>query len=71
MPGRLLFGLMTAPLQRLAPFRLPIDPGGTWAIRCNVRADNSKAERELGVRFRPTAETLADQVAWQKAAGRL
>lgn len=64
-------GRATAPLQRIVPFRLPIDPGGTWAVRWDARVDNGKAERELGASFRPTAETLADQVAWQKAVGRL
>jgi nucleoside-diphosphate-sugar epimerase len=58
-------------IQRIAPFRLPIDPGSTWVIRCNATADNSLAEQELGVSFRPVAETIRDQVAWQKAAGRL
>lgn len=66
-----LGGRMTAPLQRVTPFRLPIDPGGTWAVYCNARADNSRAESELGVTMRPLAETVRDQVAWQKAAGRL
>ena len=58
-------------IQRIAPFRLPIDPGSTWVIRCNATADNSLAEQELGASFRPVAETIRDQVAWQKAAGRL
>lgn len=64
-------GRLTAPLQRVVPFRLPIDPSSTWVVRCNARADNSRAEQELGVTFRPLEETLRDQVAWQKAAGRL
>ena len=66
-----LSGVMTAPLQRITPFRLPIDAGGPWAVRCNVHADNARAEQELGISFRPTAETIADQVAWQKEVGRL
>jgi nucleoside-diphosphate-sugar epimerase len=64
-------GRMTAPLQRALPFRLPIDPSSTWVIWCNAIADNSRAERELGVTFRPLEETLRDQIGWQKAAGRL
>ena len=64
-------GRLTAPLQRVVPFRLPIDPSSTWVVRFNARADNSRAEQELGVTFRPLEETLRDQVAWQKAAGRL
>lgn len=64
-------GRITAPLQRVVPFRLPIDPSSTWVLWCNAHADCSRAEQELGVTFRPLEETLRDQVAWQKAAGRL
>ncbi len=35
------------------------------------RFDPSKAARELGVNFRPVAETLADEVAWFRARGML
>lgn len=66
-----LGGRASAPLQRVMPFRLPIDPSSTWVVKCNAVADNSRAERELGIAFRPLEETLRDQVAWQKAAGRL
>ncbi|MFT3771457.1 MAG: SDR family oxidoreductase [Minicystis sp.] len=36
-----------------------------------ARFDSSKAERELGVRFRPLEETLADAIAWFGAQGRI
>lgn len=35
-----------------------------------TRFDPSKSERELGVSFRPVAETLRDEVAWFRARGR-
>lgn len=35
------------------------------------RFDSSRAERELGVRFRPLEETLRDAVAWLREAGML
>jgi dihydroflavonol-4-reductase len=57
--------------QRLLPFRLPIEPGPLWLVRCDPRPDNSLAERELGISFTPAEQTIRDQVRWQKAAGRL
>jgi dihydroflavonol-4-reductase len=36
-----------------------------------VGYDHSKSERELGLTFRPVAETLADTVAWYRANGYL
>lgn len=35
------------------------------------RFDHAKSERELGVSFRPIAETLRDEIAWFRAHGRL
>jgi len=64
-------GRAAAVAQRLVPFRLPIDQGTTWLMYCDCRTDNSRAERELGIRFRPVEESVRDQVRWQKAAGRL
>lgn len=64
-------GVMAGAVQRIAPFRLPIDPSSTFVVKCDVRADNSHTESELGITFRPTAETVRDQVEWQRAAGRL
>lgn len=42
-----------------------------WMARHTVVPDNSGTETELGVRFRPPAETIRDQVAWMREAGRL
>ncbi|WBO22330.1 hypothetical protein [Sphingomonas abietis] len=35
------------------------------------RFSAAKSETELGLRFRPTDETLHDEVAWFRAHGRL
>lgn len=50
----------------------------SWAMARTVaremdrsRYDPAKSERELGLRFRPVAETLADEVAWFRADGML
>jgi dihydroflavonol-4-reductase len=34
-----------------------------------TRFDHSKTERELGIRFRPVEETIADEVAWFRETG--
>jgi dihydroflavonol-4-reductase len=36
-----------------------------------TRFDPAKAQRELGLRFRPVEETLADELAWFRAQGLL
>lgn len=36
-----------------------------------TRFDPAKSERELGLTFRPVAETLRDEIAWFRARGRL
>lgn len=64
-------GLVAGRVQPFLPFRLPIEPGTTWFVGLNLRADLGSAERVLGIRFRPPVETLRDQVEWQKAADRL
>lgn len=64
-------GVFMGALQKITPFRLPIDPTSTWVLRQDVRPDNSHTEAELGITFRPFAETVRDQFAWQREAGRL
>jgi dihydroflavonol-4-reductase len=66
-----LTGVAAGMVQGILPFRLPIEPGTTWLIRCNPRPDNSLAERDLGIQFRPAEQAIREQVQWQKAAGRL
>jgi dihydroflavonol-4-reductase len=39
------------------------------ALRGDFAASSAKAQRELGVRFRPVEETLRDAVAWFRSHG--
>jgi dihydroflavonol-4-reductase len=48
-------------LLSLATVRLMIREGD------RSRFDHTKSERELGVRFRPVEETLADEISWYRA----
>lgn len=64
-------GIAAGAARRVLPFRLPIEPGPVWALLCDARPDSSRAERELGIRFRPAEESIREHVQWQKAAGRL
>ena len=64
-------GLFMSATQRITPFRLPLDSTSTWVLRQNARADNSRAQSELGVTLRPFEETVRDQLAWQREARRL
>jgi nucleoside-diphosphate-sugar epimerase len=51
-------------LQRLVPFRIRISAEGLYFTGCDLRFDDSRARRELGISPRPFAETLADSVRW-------
>lgn len=52
-------------LISLATARLMLREAG------RTRFDHAKSERELGLSFRPVAETLCDEIAWFRAHGRL
>ncbi|HEY2775143.1 MAG TPA: NAD-dependent epimerase/dehydratase family protein [Candidatus Binatia bacterium] len=43
-----------------------VTPTAVRTMHANIKLDSSKAERELGVRFRDTAETCRDSVHWQR-----
>ncbi len=58
-------------LQRVLPFRLPLNDEGFDTIAWNPRGDDSRARDELGFAPRPLRETLADTVAWLHRAGHL
>lgn len=64
-------GRVLAIPQRVLPFRLPVDPGTPWVVACDARMNSGRVESELGIHFRPTRDTIADQVSWMTAAGRL
>lgn len=46
-----------------------VTPETVRLMKAELKVDSTKAMRELGVRFRPFRETLADEVAWFRANG--
>jgi nucleoside-diphosphate-sugar epimerase len=58
-------------LQRILPFRLPLNTEGFNAVRWNPHGDDSRARADLGFSPREPRETLADTVTWLYAAGRI
>jgi dihydroflavonol-4-reductase len=57
--------------QRILPFRLPFNFGGVWEVTHGRPTDASATEQDLGVRFRPLEESIADMLEWLHAAGHL
>jgi len=55
--------------QRVLPIRLPINYEGLWLMANRAQADASGTERDVGVRFRPPAESLDDTYRWLSASG--
>jgi len=65
-------GAAFAPLAARLSGRRPLFT--TYSLKVlasNCLMNRTKAERELGFRVRPAAETLADTVAWFRSTGRL
>jgi dihydroflavonol-4-reductase len=58
-------------LQRVLPFRLPLNVEGFDTLAWNPRTDDSRAREELGFAPRPTGETLRDTAAWLYRDGRI
>jgi len=57
--------------QRALPVRLPVNYEGPWLLAQEHRADATATTEQLGVRFRPVEESLADTYRWLWEAGRL
>jgi len=72
-PAPLLLGMTAAGdvVQRVLPFRLPFHFGGVWVAAHGGPVDASVTERDLGVRFRPLADSIADTLRWLHQAGHL
>jgi dihydroflavonol-4-reductase len=68
---RLPNGLTLALINTLARFRIPtpIHPDLLAHAVLYWFADSSKAEAELGYRYRPARDTIQDVVSWLKSAG--
>jgi dihydroflavonol-4-reductase len=58
-------------LQPLLNSTLPLSHEAAVYATQWVEMDNRKAERELGLRFRPVEESLADSIRWLYAAGHI
>jgi dihydroflavonol-4-reductase len=70
-PAPLVVGMTAAGdvLQRALPFRLPFNFGGVWVATHGGAIDASATERDLGVRFRPMDDSIADMVRWLHRTG--
>jgi dihydroflavonol-4-reductase len=81
VPGKPLLaaGKAADTVARALRVRLPMNFEGPWFMVHGAEVDASAVERDLGVRFRPPAETLTDTYRWladtghvgRKKAGRL
>jgi dihydroflavonol-4-reductase len=71
LPGRpmLAVGRGADWVQRKLGVRLPVNYEGPWFMVYGAKVDVSATERDLGVRFRPPSETLADTYRWLWEAG--
>lgn len=72
-PAPLVLGMTSAGdvVQRFLPFRLPFNFGGVWVTINGGPVDASATERDLGVRFRPSEDSIAETLRWLHAAGHL
>jgi dihydroflavonol-4-reductase len=72
-PAPLVLGMTAAGdvVQRVLPFRLPFNFGGVWVATHGGPIDASATERDLGVRFRPLEDSIADMLRWLHRAGHL
>ncbi|MBV8988694.1 MAG: SDR family NAD(P)-dependent oxidoreductase [Solirubrobacterales bacterium] len=60
----LLTGRLADGLQRVIPTRLPLGYQGPWTALHGIPCNASPTTRELGVRFRPAQESIADTAHW-------
>lgn len=72
-PARILLagGAIAEALQRVLPFRLPMNREGLWSVINGRPGDDSLTREELGVTFRPPAEAIGDTVRWLYEAGHI
>ena len=72
-PAPLVLGMTAAGdvAQRVLPLRLPFNFGAVWVATKGAPIDASATERDLGVRFRPPEDSIADMLRWLHGAGHL
>jgi len=61
----------TSTLQRVTPFRLPVDHEGVVFIAAATRCDDSRTRDEFGIEPHPLLETYRDTIRWLHRTGRL
>jgi nucleoside-diphosphate-sugar epimerase len=66
-----LVGRLVDAVDRFIPFDTPVSEAAMEYYTRMPDTDDGPSERELGVKYRDSAETLADTVAGLKDAGRL
>jgi UDP-glucose 4-epimerase len=73
LPARVLLagGAVADAVQRALPFRLPLHREGPWTVINGRPGDDSITREELGVTFRPPAESVGDTVRWLNEAGHI
>ena len=55
--------------SKITGAKSPISKTGIQTLQAKLTVDSSKAKRELGAKFRPIAETLANEVKWYRENG--
>jgi dihydroflavonol-4-reductase len=58
-------------VQRVLPVTLPLTHEAMVTLTSGVPCDNSRTTQELGIEFRPVAETLTDTIRWLYETGGL
>ncbi|HSM81328.1 MAG TPA: NAD-dependent epimerase/dehydratase family protein, partial [Nodosilinea sp.] len=66
-----LLAVVSAWVGRLTGSKPAIPVEGVRIMLADLAYDSTKAQRELGVQFRPLETTLADMLAWYRQAGYL
>lgn len=66
-----LAGTLSDALRWLVPIDLPVSTESVSYVTRWTPIENSKDFERLGVQFRPVEESIADSVAWLRAAGHL
>ena len=55
--------------SKITGAKSPISKTGIQTLQAKLAVDSSKAQRELGAKFRPLSETLANEVKWYRENG--
>jgi len=73
LPGGMLLGPMKVAdwIQRLLPFRLPVNFQAVYVSALAHSCDDSAARTDLGIEPLPLEDTLSDTVRWMVQQGHL